>query len=103
MKNIIKNIQENPQDFHYCNNNCSHFPCHINIKEFNCKFCYCPLYFLPFDCGGSYTITKNLIKDCSQCIIPHDGITGTIYIMQKLNDAFKKIGDVVDILHWSKT
>ena len=52
---------------------CEYFPCHTNIPvdEFNCMFCYCPLYFLD-DCGGNYHILNNGIKDCSNCDIPHD-------------------------------
>ena len=40
-----------------------------NLEDFNCMFCYCPLYFLE-DCGGNYTYIKG-IKDCSNCLIPH--------------------------------
>lgn len=51
---------------------CEYFPCHknIDIEDFNCLFCYCPLY--PFeDCGGNYKIIGNRIKDCSMCVLPH--------------------------------
>lgn len=56
----------------YSNRDCIFFPCHDNIDEesFNCLFCYCPL-ILTLNCGGNYTITKDGIKDCSQCTLPH--------------------------------
>ena len=52
---------------------CEYFPCHKagNPENFNCLFCYCPLYPLGTDCGGNYTYTESGIKDCSNCLIPH--------------------------------
>lgn len=52
---------------------CEFFPCHKTDKpeDFNCLFCYCPLYALGDNCGGNFTYTKNGIKDCSGCLIPH--------------------------------
>lgn len=54
------------------NKNCEYFPCHKikNKDEFNCIFCYCPLYFLN-NCKQNYKIINNNIKDCSNCIFPH--------------------------------
>ena len=51
---------------------CDKFPCHkvANDEEFNCLFCYCPLYHL-VDCGGNYSFTDKGVKDCSDCILPH--------------------------------
>lgn len=40
-------------------------------------FCYCPLYHIP-DCGGSYHILENGVKDCSACHRPHDPEFATI-------------------------
>lgn len=53
------------------NKDCKYFPCHKieNSDEFNCLFCYCPLYLLE-ECGGNYKMT-NGVKDCSDCLIPH--------------------------------
>ena len=36
------------------NKKCEYFPCHKGIPEenFNCLFCYCPLYTLGKSCGG---------------------------------------------------
>ena len=55
------------------NRKCEYFPCHRGVKdgEFNCLFCYCPLYALGDQCGGSFTYTENGIKDCSNCTKPH--------------------------------
>ena len=55
------------------NTECEYFPCHktTNTKDFNCLFCYCPLYMLNEHCGGNYHYLKNGIKDCSDCIFPH--------------------------------
>lgn len=52
---------------------CEFFPCHKTEKEenFNCLFCYCPLYALGEGCGGNFTYTENGIKDCSACLVPH--------------------------------
>lgn len=55
------------------NRQCEFFPCHKGIeeREFNCLFCYCPLYPLGEQCGGNFCYTENGIKDCSQCLRPH--------------------------------
>lgn len=52
---------------------CEYFPCHKTDKpeEFNCLFCYCPLYALKDKCGGNFRYTEDGIKDCSQCKLPH--------------------------------
>ncbi len=55
------------------NRECECFPCHSGADEqkFNCLFCYCPLYPLGENCGGSFTYTEDGIKDCSKCLLPH--------------------------------
>ncbi len=55
------------------NTECEFFPCHKteNAEDFNCMFCYCPLYTLGDKCGGSFRFLENGIKDCSNCLIPH--------------------------------
>ncbi|MGI6072019.1 MAG: cysteine-rich small domain-containing protein [Lachnospiraceae bacterium] len=57
----------------FSNNACEYFPCHkgINEEDFNCLFCFCPIYFKEGDCGGNYRILENGVKDCSDCILPH--------------------------------
>ena len=55
------------------NRDCEFFPCHngIDCEEFNCLFCYCPLYALGDKCGGNFRYLENGIKDCSNCLVPH--------------------------------
>lgn len=57
----------------FSNKECECFPCHKWDKneDFNCLFCYCPLYFLGTECGGGFRITEKGVKDCSDCTIPH--------------------------------
>ena len=44
---------------------CEFFPCHKTEDEenFNCLFCYCPLYALGENCGGNFKYTEDGIKD----------------------------------------
>lgn len=55
------------------NKECEYFPCHKGIREedFNCLFCYCPLYMLGKDCGGNFQYGENGVKDCKNCTRPH--------------------------------
>lgn len=55
------------------NRNCEFFPCHktANEADFNCLFCYCPLYALAERCGGNPKFLPNGVKDCSDCLRPH--------------------------------
>lgn len=55
------------------NRQCEYFPCHKTQREddFNCMFCYCPLFALGEDCGGNFRYTKRGDKDCSGCLVPH--------------------------------
>lgn len=73
----------------YNNKDCEYLPCHNvqDIDNFNCMFCYCPLYFLE-ECGGNYKNTHG-IKDCSNCIIPHRP-NGYDYINKKVADVNEK-------------
>lgn len=55
------------------NKKCEYFPCHKGVPEedFNCLFCYCPLYALGKSCGGNCEFLKNGIKSCMNCNFPH--------------------------------
>lgn len=68
---------ENSTTF-FRNTDCAHFPCHegVNTSEFNCLFCYCPLYALGRACGGNFSYTDKGIKDCSSCTRLHIGDQG---------------------------
>ena len=64
------------QDKHFSffsHKECEHFPCHKtdDPDNFNCLFCYCPLYALGRDCGGNFTYSKSGKKVCTNCMIPH--------------------------------
>ncbi len=52
---------------------CEYFPCHTGVAEedFNCLFCYCPLYTLGEACGGNFEYTDSGVKSCSNCSFPH--------------------------------
>lgn len=58
---------------YFCNKECEYFPCHPteNPDNFNCLFCYCPLYALGNRCGGNFSYSQNGYKDCSKCMYPH--------------------------------
>lgn len=62
---------ENSAEF-FRNDKCKWFPCHgvEDTTDFNCLFCFCPLYHLK-ECGGNYSYTPNGVKDCSKCLVPH--------------------------------
>lgn len=75
------------------NVNCEYFPCHKKIKspeEFNCLFCYCPLYSLGEECGGKFQYTKNGLKDCSECVLPHIKEKGYEYIQKNIKKVLEK-------------
>ena len=74
----------------FSNSSCQFFPCHQQPRkdEFNCLFCYCPLYSLGEDCGGLFTIITGGIKCCMYCHLPH--LPGHYdVIMQKLGEVAK--------------
>ena len=58
----------------FCNRECEYFPCHEtdDPDNFNCMFCYCPLYMLGDQCGGDFSYISGGIKDCSGCLKAHD-------------------------------
>ncbi|CCH49175.1 cysteine-rich small domain-containing protein [Pseudodesulfovibrio piezophilus] len=74
---------ENSHRF-FNNRECQYFPCHTTEKpnEFNCLFCFCPLYFLE-DCGGRFRLLESGVKDCTPCLIPHMP-KGYDYILKKI-------------------
>ena len=63
-------------DKHYSffqNRECEYFPCHSGVPEedFNCLFCYCPLYILGKNCSGNCSYNEKGYKVCSDCTFPH--------------------------------
>lgn len=69
---------------------CEYFPCHQGVKkeEFNCLFCYCPLYLLGEACGGNYSYHDDL-KDCSGCTKPHDKDSYD-FVMSKMHLIYRR-------------
>ena len=66
---------ETKKENHYSffqNRDCEFFPCHTGVpeEEFNCLFCYCPLYALGETCGGNFVYLENGIKSCMSCSFP---------------------------------
>ena len=55
------------------NRECEYFPCHKDVeeKDFNCLFCYCPLYTLGENCVGNFLYTDTGVKSCVNCNFPH--------------------------------
>ena len=50
-----------PEECHYSffqHKECEFFPCHKtdHPKDFNCLFCYCPLFALGKECKGNFRI-----------------------------------------------
>lgn len=60
----------------YCffeNRECKYFPCHEGLEDFNCLFCYCPMYSIE-NCPGkpSYVdVNGRKMKVCTNCTFPH--------------------------------
>lgn len=55
------------------NKTCQYFPCHQDVEDFNCLFCFCPLYSRE-DCPGTPQYLEKdgkKIKDCTNCTFPH--------------------------------
>lgn len=89
---MIKDFNNVKEYKFFSHTKCEFFPCHAidNKEEFNCLFCYCPLYALGENCGGNFKYAGNGIKDCSECLIPHRK-NNYDYIMTKF-------GDIADIM-----
>ena len=68
-----KSYWEGKHFSYFSNKECEYFPCHkgADPENFNCLFCYCPLYALGENCGGNFRFTENGIKDCTECQVPH--------------------------------
>jgi nicotinate-nucleotide--dimethylbenzimidazole phosphoribosyltransferase len=77
------------------NRACPYFPCHDDLDpaEFNCLFCYCPLYALGPRCGGRFRYTDAGVKDCTPCSLPHQGDAGTELVKRH----FKDLADLANV------
>ena len=73
-RGMEREAQEKPRQYAFFQHRtCEYFPCHPGVpeEEFNCLFCYCPLYALGENCGGKFTFTRRGIKNCTACTVPH--------------------------------
>ncbi len=77
-----KKIMKEDSAQYFSNRACQYFPCHqaADGEDFNCLFCYCPLYALGDQCGGHFRYTDKGVKDCTACTIPHSA-GGYEYVM----------------------
>jgi Zn-finger protein len=69
-----KNACVSPGQFSFfTHRECEYFPCHagIDTDNFNCLFCFCPLFALGKECGGDFIFTDKGVKNCKNCTIPH--------------------------------
>lgn len=76
LRSVAASSQEDWKTKHYSffsHKECEFFPCHKtdDPDNFNCMFCYCPLYVLGDKCGGNFSKTDSGLKDCSKCLLPH--------------------------------
>ena len=58
---------------YFAHKDCEYFPCHegADPDNFNCLFCYCPLYTLGDKCGGNFRYSEKGTKICTGCLFPH--------------------------------
>lgn len=79
------------------NVSCASFPCHGGIprEDFNCLFCFCPLYTLGEHCGGDYTISESGKKSCVNCTFPHrrENYDALLRRYPELEDLMKREAD----------
>ena len=76
------------------NTKCEYFPCHPTDKpeDFNCLFCYCPLFALGKNCGGNCKYNEKGIKDCSGCLLPHRR-ENYDYVNSKFKEIMKRVAE----------
>lgn len=74
---------------YFSHRECEYFPCHegASSENFNCLFCYCPLYALGEGCGGNFVYLPDGVKDCSRCLYPH--------LRENYDSVTERFGDIV--------
>ena len=77
---------------YFAHRECEYFPCHpgADPENFNCLFCFCPLYLLGPRCGGSFAAGPDGRKDCSGCLYPHRG--------KKYKKIIRRYGEIAEAL-----
>ncbi|MBE5960399.1 MAG: metal-binding protein [Lachnospiraceae bacterium] len=58
---------------YFKNTACEYYPCHKGVEDFNCLFCFCPMYRLKACPGKPEYIEHDgkRIKSCGDCTFPH--------------------------------
>ncbi len=81
---------------YFSHRQCEYFPCHAGADpdNFNCLFCYCPLYALGENCGGNFVWLENGVKDCSGCLYPH--------LKENYNPINDRYGEILSVLRGPK-
>ena len=76
----------------YQHRECEFFPCHEvkDTENFNCLFCYCPLYALGDNCGGNFRYNEKGFKDCTDCAVPH--------LRKNYDYVLSKYNEILDIV-----
>ena len=85
-------MQEHGNYAFFQNTKCEYFPCHPtgHPEDFNCLFCYCPLFALGRKCGGNCKYTEDGVKDCSGCLLPHQ--RGNYdYVTSRFEEIMKRV------------
>lgn len=77
---------------YFSHRDCEYFPCHpgADPENFNCLFCYCPLYLLGSKCGGRFVIRSDGRKDCSGCLYPHR--------RESYDEIVRRYGEIADAM-----
>ena len=72
---------------------CEYFPCHQGVarEDFNCLFCYCPLYALGKKCGGACYYNEKGYKVCTNCTFPHR--------RENYDRVIARYMDIMDLIH----
>ena len=88
-------MQEHGNYAFFQNTKCEYFPCHPTDRpeDFNCLFCYCPLFALGKKCGGNCKYTKDGVKDCSACLVPHKR-ENFDYVNSKFKEIMKRVQEL---------
>ncbi len=73
MEMTRKKTESKKDSSFFTNRDCQYYPCHEtdDPDDFNCLFCYCPLYVLGRKCGGDFYYNEKNRKVCTGCLFPH--------------------------------
>ena len=84
-------MRENSAKY-FSNRECRYFPCHKvdDGENFNCLFCYCPLYALGEKCGGNFRYTEKGVKNCTDCTLPH-GEGGYEHVIERVRQVTEMV------------